>query len=125
VIRRPGTITTARPTYPTFAELSARRIEARRAAAIKALKEADSSARHAGGRLVAFGSPVKGGFHERSDLDVALCGLPPPTDSRVAVEVELALLDAGFTADLIPERFLPPGLAARLLAHGRVPSALD
>lgn len=117
-------MTKASATYPTFADLRARRLEARRAAAIDALKGADALARRAGGRLVAFGSLVEGGFHERSDLDVAVCGLGAPDDSRVAVEVELVLADAGFAADVISERFLPPSLATRVRAHGREPGAL-
>lgn len=110
--------------HPTFATLRAGRLASRRAAAIEAVKAADALARHAGGRLVVFGSLVEGRFHERSDLDVAVCGLKAPADSRVAVEVELALADAGFTADVVPERFLSPSLAARVRTHGREPGAL-
>lgn len=117
-------MTTAPSSYPTYPELRARRLAARRATAIDALKTADALARGSGGRLVVFGSLAEGGFHERSDLDVAVCGLEAPMDGRVAVEVELALADAGFAADVIPERFLPPGLAARVRAHGCEPGAL-
>lgn len=117
-------MTTTSSPYPTYTELRARRLATRRAAAIDALKAADALARRIGGRLVVFGSLVEGGFHERSDLDVALCGLVAPADSRTAVEVEFALADAGFAADVIPERFLPPSLAERVRAHGREPGAL-
>jgi predicted nucleotidyltransferase len=119
-----GTMTTPSSIHPPYNELRARRLAARRAAAIDALKAADALVRSSGGRLVVFGSLVEGGFHDRSDLDVALCGLKAPTDSRVAVEVELVLADAGFEADVIAERFLPPSLAQRVRAHGCEPSAL-
>ena len=117
-------MTTPSATFPPYEELRARRLRSRRAAAIDALKAADALARRTDGRLVVFGSLVEGGFHERSDLDVALCGVEPLTDSRTAVEVELALADAGFAADVIPERSLPLSLAGRVLAHGREPGAL-
>ena len=41
-----------------------------------------------------------------------------------AAEVDTALRLAGFSADVIPERFLPPSLRKRILDHGREPSAL-
>ncbi|UEM24914.1 hypothetical protein JL100_034830 (plasmid) [Skermanella mucosa] len=41
-----------------------------------------------------------------------------------ALDVELALADAGFTGDVIPERFLSPSLRNRIAERGRDPGAL-
>lgn len=110
--------------YPPYAAIRARRLAARRVEAIGALRAAERLARQAGGRLLVFGSLVEGGFHERSDLDVAILGLGPPEDSQVAAAVDTALATAGFSVDVIPERLLPPSLRERILAHGREPGTL-
>ncbi|WP_448204416.1 nucleotidyltransferase family protein [Azospirillum sp. sgz302134] len=110
--------------HPRYEDIRARRIAQRRAAALTALKQADALARRAGGRLVVFGSLAEGGFHERSDVDVALLGLSPGPDSDVAAEVDTLLTTAGFEADVIPDRFLSPNLRERVLRHGREPGAL-
>lgn len=110
--------------YPQYEDIRARRLAERRAAALRALMRADAFAREAGGRLVVFGSLVEGGFHERSDIDVALLGLPAGPDSDVAAEVDTVLNAAGFEADVIPDRFLSAGLRERVLRHGREPRAL-
>lgn len=110
--------------YPTYEEIRARRIAERRAAALDALRRADAVARAAGGRLVVFGSLAEGGFDERSDLDVALFGIPAGPDGDVAAEVDTLLTLAGFEADVIPERFLSPSLRERVVSNGRDPGAL-
>jgi predicted nucleotidyltransferase len=78
----------------------------------------------AGGRLIVFGSLVEGGLHERSDIDVALFGVPAGVDSDVAAEIDTLLTLAGFTADVIAERFLGSSLRGRIMHHGREPGAL-
>jgi predicted nucleotidyltransferase len=112
------------PRYPTFDELRARRLAERRNAAVQAVRAAEKVAAKAGGRLVVFGSLAEGRFHERSDIDVALMAVPANRDSDVALNVELALADAGFIADVIPERFLSPSLRNRIMERGREPSTL-
>jgi predicted nucleotidyltransferase len=89
-----------------------------------ALRIAEKRVREAGGRLVVFGSLVEGGFHERSDLDLAIFGLPSGADSQAAVEIEAMLAAAGFDVDIALERFLCPSLHERVLNRGREPSAL-
>jgi predicted nucleotidyltransferase len=111
--------------YPSFASVHARRLEARRDEAVRTLRAAEALAKREGGRLVVFGSLVEGGFNERSDIDVAVLGLDPPDDSRVAVEVDTLLASAGFAGDVIPERFLCSSLRRRIQARGREPGALD
>lgn len=115
---------TAISTYPTFDELRSRRLAERRAAAVRAVRDAETIAAAAGGRLVVFGSLAEGGFDERSDIDVALMGIPADRDGDAALDVELALADAGFTADVIPERFLSESLRNRIAERGREPGAL-
>jgi predicted nucleotidyltransferase len=111
-------------TYPPFAVTRARRLEARRAAAVQALRAAEVVVRAAGGHLLVFGSLAEGGFHERSDVDVAILGLDGEVASRVATDVDVLLAEAGFVADVIPERFLSPSLRERVLGRGREPGAL-
>jgi predicted nucleotidyltransferase len=112
------------PTYPTFDELRSRRLTERRDAAVRAVRAAEKLALEAGGRLVVFGSLAEGGFHERSGIDIALMSIPAGQDTDVALDVELALADAGFVAEIIPERFLSPSLRDRIKERGREPSAL-
>ncbi len=111
-------------TYPSYAITRARRLETRRAEAVAALREAARLAEAAGGRLVVFGSVAEGGFHERSDIDVAVCGLGPPADSELAAAVDTALAAAGFEADVLPERVMSPSLGRRVVMNGREPGAL-
>jgi predicted nucleotidyltransferase len=110
--------------YPTFAETRARRLARRRADVLRHLRRAEAVARAAGGQLLVFGSLVEGRFHERSDIDVALMGLPEGRDSEVAAEIDTLLALAGIEADVIPERHLGASLRKRVLVHGREPSAL-
>ena len=112
-------------TYPSFATTRVRHLEEHRAAAVRALGAAEPIVRAAGGHMLVFGSLAEGGFHERSDIDVAILGLDGETAARVATEVDVLLSAAGFVADVIPERFLPPSLRERVLRDGREPGALD
>jgi predicted nucleotidyltransferase len=73
----------------------------------------------AGGRIVVFGSLVEGGFDTTSDLDVAVFGIPPDEDEEIAMQIDMLLREAGFEADVIPERFLPPSLKERMLSYGQ------
>jgi predicted nucleotidyltransferase len=113
------------PRYPTFDELRSRRLAERREAAVQAVRNAEKIALEAGGKLVVFGSLAEGGFHERSDIDIALMSIPADQDADVAVDVELALADAGFVSIITPERFLSPSLRDRIKERGREPCALD
>lgn len=110
--------------YPTYDELVAGRRAARRETALQAVRRAGEKVRAAGGRLVVFGSLAEGGFDESSDIDLAILGLPPGPDERLAVELDIDLGRAGFSCDVIPERFLTPSLRERIEHHGREPSAL-
>jgi predicted nucleotidyltransferase len=110
--------------FPSEPELRARRIAERRRAAVAAVAAAEDLARRAGGRLLVFGSLAEGGFHERSDIDVALFDVAPGIDSEVAAEIDTCISAAGFETEVVPERFLPPSLRARVLRHGREPRAL-
>jgi predicted nucleotidyltransferase len=77
-----------------------------------------------GVHIVVFGSLVEGGFDERSDIDLAVYGLPPSHDCEVASEIESLISAAGFSADVIAERFLPESLKDRIDRHGKRPSDL-
>ena len=110
--------------YPTYDEIRHARIEARRQAALVALRKAEAIAHAHGGRIVVFGSLAEGGFTENSDIDVAVLDLPPGPDLELAVEIDTAISLAGFSVDVSPLRFLPPSLRERVAEHGREPSAL-
>ena len=43
---------------------------------MRAVRNAKKIALEAGGKLVVFGSLAEGGFHERSDIDIALMSIP-------------------------------------------------
>jgi predicted nucleotidyltransferase len=111
--------------YPTYSEIRARRIAARREAALRALRRADDLVRAAGGRIVVFGSLAEGGFHERSDVDLALLGLPPEVDTKLEAKVFNIFEDEWFEADVVAERFLSPRLRQRLQDRGRSPATLE
>lgn len=112
------------PDYPTYDEIVASRIGARRAEGLRALQLADDKVRGVGGRLVVFGSLVEGGFDERSDIDAALLGLFAGDDERLAVESDTDLVRAGFASDIVPGRFLTPWLRDRIERPSRETSAL-
>jgi predicted nucleotidyltransferase len=110
--------------YPSYDQIRKARLDARRRDAVRILREAENTARAAGGRLVVFGSLVEGGFNEESDLDIAVFDMPSGLDDGLAVTIDTAVRLAGFSADVIPERVLPPSLRERILRHGKEPSAL-
>src|SRR5437879_1269136 len=110
--------------YKTYNEIRNARIADRRTRALAALDHAQEIASAVGYRLVVFGSPVEGGFHEASDIDVALFGDPAAGTMDAVAEVDTAPRLAGFSADVMPERSLPPSLRKRILDHGRDRSAL-
>src|SRR5450432_4415472 len=96
--------------YPTYEELRASRLSVRRADACRLMVAIEERAAQLDARIVVFGSLVEGGFDERSDIDVAIFGLPPGRDQEVAIEIEILISAAGYVADVIPERFLPASL---------------
>jgi predicted nucleotidyltransferase len=110
--------------YPTYEELRASRLSARRADACRLMVAIEERAAQLDARIVVFGSLVEGGFDERSDIDVAIFGLPPGRDQEVAIEIEASIAAAGFSADVIAERFLPAPLRDRIDRHGKRPSDL-
>jgi predicted nucleotidyltransferase len=110
--------------YPSYDEIGTARLAARREAVLRTLRRVDELARALGGRAVAFGSLVEGGFDETSDLDVAIFGVPAGPDAELAVEIDTVIRAAGFSADVVPERFLPPSLKERILRNGKEQGAL-
>lgn len=111
-------------TYPRYDEIKRTRVARRREAALAVLRRVGEMAREAGGRVVAFGSIVEGGFDESSDLDLAIFGLPPGPDAALAVRIDTEVRAAGFAVDVVPERFLPPRLKKRILRNGEKQRAL-
>jgi predicted nucleotidyltransferase len=111
-------------TYSRYDDIRRTRIARRRDAALAVLRRVDEMAREAGGRIVAFGSLVEGGFDENSDLDLAIFGLPAEQDVALAVTIDTEVRAAGFAVDVIPERFLPASLKKRILRNGEKQGAL-
>ena len=70
-------------------------------------------------RVWVFGSLVDGGFHERSDIDLAAEGLPPGA-ALFRAAAELDDLAAPFTTDLVPLEEARPALRARIAARGQL-----
>jgi len=110
--------------FPRYDELPRTRLAERRSQAIDALRAIDQFVLSAGGRLVVFGSLVEGGFSERSDIDLALFGIPAGRDTDVAIEIGLRLADAGFSANIIPERFLSTSSRQRMNKRGQAVRSL-
>src|SRR6266852_1751349 len=110
--------------YPSYDQIKEGRLAARRRDALRVLAEVERAARGAGGRVIVFGSLVEGGFHEHSDLDIAVLDMPSGPDADLAAEIDTLVRLAGFSADVVPERFLPRSLRERVLRHGREPGAL-
>lgn len=110
--------------YPTYAEIKARQLAERREAAMRALGRADEVVRAAGGRMIVFGSLAENRFHQGSDIDLALFGLPAPLDAQVETRVFLICEEEGFEADVIAERFLSPSLRQRVISRGKELSSL-
>lgn len=67
-------------------------------------------------RVWVFGSVEEGTFDEGSDLDLAVCGLPPEAflDARVAVTDRVPV-----EVDLVELERAPPALRCHILATGR------
>lgn len=70
-------------------------------------------------RVWVFGSLVEGGFHERSDIDLAAEGLPPGA-ALFRAAAQLDDLAAPFTVDLVPFEEASPALRERILSRGRL-----
>jgi predicted nucleotidyltransferase len=111
--------------YPSYDQIRRSRREARRREALQAVRQAEERAHAAGARLMVFGSLAEGGFGEDSDIDIAVFGLPAGPDTALTAEIDTMLGLAGFSADVVPERFLPPSLRERILRHGAAPGALE
>ncbi len=74
-------------------------------------------------RVLVFGSAAPGGrWHERSDLDIAVEGLPPEHFFRIWSELD-DFLPPGLLLDLVPLEDASPELRARVL--GEVPMPED
>jgi predicted nucleotidyltransferase len=112
------------PAYPTYEQLRTSRLSARRADACRVMLAVEERAAQFGAHIVVFGSLAEGRFDERSDIDLAVYGLPPDHDCEVASEIESLISAAGFSADVIAERFLPESLKDRIDRHGKRPSDL-
>jgi predicted nucleotidyltransferase len=110
--------------FPSYATLREERRKAQRERALRVLRGMVPLVAREGGRLLVFGSLVEGGFGKHSDVDVALVGIRPGRDSELAADILAELNLAGFRADVVPERFLPPSLRERVMLNGREPGAL-
>lgn len=65
-------------------------------------------------RVIPFGSFVEGFWHERSDLDLAVEGLPPERFFKALTTLQ-RLAPKGPRIDLVPLETAPPQLKARIL----------
>jgi predicted nucleotidyltransferase len=70
-------------------------------------------------RVWLHGSLVEGGFHERSDIDLAAEGLPAGA-ALFRAAAELDDLATPFTVDLVPFEEAHPALRERILARGEL-----
>jgi len=72
-------------------------------------------------RVILFGSLAgKGAWHDRSDIDLAVEGLPPEAFFRAYTACG-ALLPPGLELDLVPLESASPELRARILGEGNRP----
>lgn len=67
-------------------------------------------------RVLVFGSLVSGDLHERSDIDLAVAGLPP---QRYFATLAQLLACAPVAVDLVELESAPASLAAHILETGR------
>lgn len=67
-------------------------------------------------RVLVFGSLVSGDLHERSDIDLAVVGLPPRRYFATLAEL---LARAPVAVDLVELESAPASLAAHILNTGR------
>jgi len=117
-------MTVAATTYPSYAELQARRLAEHRARAVAAARAAAVAGAAYGVRVTIFGSLAEGRFHRDSDLDLALDG--PPEHLADLVETIAALVERhGIDADVVRLDQAPPRLAARIREHGRDAAGLE
>ena len=116
-------MTAAATTYPSYAELQARRLAEHRARAVAAARAAAVAGAEYGVRVTIFGSLAEGRFHRDSDLDLALDGPEEVIEDAAAAAWEAAGA-AGFEPDLLRLARIKPHRRARLLAHACDPSAL-
>lgn len=70
-------------------------------------------------RVWVFGSLVEGGFHERSDIDLAVEGLPPGA-ALFRAAVELDEMASPFDVDLVPLEDARPAMRARIFERGEI-----
>lgn len=70
-------------------------------------------------RVWVFGSLVEGGFHNRSDIDLAAEGLPGGA-ALFRAGVELDELASPFEVHLVPVEDAPPALRERIFARGEL-----
>lgn len=103
--------------YPDWATLQARHIAARRAQAVRAARAAAAAAAPFGVRVIVFGSLAAGGFHRRSDLDLALEG-PETALYEAGNAAFTAAARLGFEPDIVCLDIAPPGLRARIEETG-------
>jgi predicted nucleotidyltransferase len=92
-------------------------LEQRRQANLASLPAAARALRAAYGarRVVLFGSLAWGGFHWRSDVDLAVAGVPADLVGRAMAEASRI---AGVTVELFDLDALPESFRARILAEG-------
>lgn len=96
-----------------MAEVAARRdaLRARLGDVAECLRE-----RHGAERVVLFGSLAWGGFHARSDVDLAVEGVDGPELDRAAADVERLL--PGVVVELFALEDLPASFRRRILDRG-------
>jgi predicted nucleotidyltransferase len=70
-------------------------------------------------RVWLHGSLAEGGFHERSDIDLAAEGFAPDA-APFRAAAELDELARPFAVDLVPLEDARPSLRARVLQHGEL-----
>jgi len=70
-------------------------------------------------RVWLFGSLEEGGFHEHSDIDLAVAGLPPGS-ALFRAAAELDELAQPFVVDLVPIEEARAALRERVVRRGRV-----
>jgi uncharacterized protein len=73
--------------------------------------------RYGARRVWLFGSLAHGGFHERSDIDLAAEGLPPGHELFLA-GAELDDLASPFRVELVPLEDARPEVRERILSRG-------
>lgn len=70
-------------------------------------------------RVWLYGSLAEGGFHERSDIDLAAEGLPPGL-ALFRAGAELDELARPFSVDLVPLEDARPSVRTRILQRGEL-----